>query len=677
MAKVNLSEYSKALDEFTKNAERFKVSKAELDQNLPQLREAIALFERLSKLQQGLDPSSPRAKNYYALMQSIASINNGWQYNQAQIKREAQLADADKATDRLSAEESRKLLQLMGSSTLKNFVQFLDADNPSAFRNLKSVVEFSYATPQRQPEDTPSVALSRRLSAWHEATWQELDQEKGELEKEKASKLQTLDLNQHEEARQEEVREQQIAHDVKTTSDAIKASLVEKKPSAEVKVKSKPIKTKSQKTESFLDDLKSFLKWTIGAGAAIAGIAWVLDDVIKYLVDLEKETRDLKEGVQKFIDDRKKGEDKNRGAWVDPERAAQDYTSQLLKAQRSSPQFFKDVRITPEKITMLHAMYRDHRDDWKSKAGQYIASLFGEGLSRFEIDALNAVAQGQNVAAVTPDKNLFTTADPSGLGYVYNVDYYVGNPEDTDFAANQTRALAGARRASSLATHISPQWEYRGGWGNPLNLSADIGNFVYRKFGDDTRVPFTKDELYSMRTEMLEAMQLKYADEALSDWFRRGGDIRSSVAEGEQKFRTGVFHLDLFNLGEVIRNSTDPKFDALRAAQSAGDIEGIAVEISKIARRKITPFDPMVRETLHYDDYASPDEKKFEEFLFRNNENYNPEGKPRDSFSDFEKQMPQYRREQAQLQRVQSTVLSNYTTFTTVDNSNQQVPGEL
>lgn len=96
MAEIKLNDINSAMDSFLKKADEVKLKKKDLMDNMPQLLQAIKMFDRLQELHNSVsDKDSPRAKNYFNLAQQIASINEGWQNAHQQISREAFLADRE------------------------------------------------------------------------------------------------------------------------------------------------------------------------------------------------------------------------------------------------------------------------------------------------------------------------------------------------------------------------------------------------------------------------------------------------------------------------------------------------------------------------------------------------------------------------------------------------------
>ena len=143
MAEIKLNDINSAMDSFLKKADEVKLRKKDLMDNMPQLLQAIKMFDRLQELYNSVsDKDSPRAKNYFNLAQQIASINEGWQNAHQQVSREAFLADREGAgyPDRLSKEESEQLRKLMQSSKLKDFVEFLDMESPQTYEKFKGIV---------------------------------------------------------------------------------------------------------------------------------------------------------------------------------------------------------------------------------------------------------------------------------------------------------------------------------------------------------------------------------------------------------------------------------------------------------------------------------------------------------------------------------------------------------
>ena len=138
-----LNDINSAMETFLKKADEVKLRKKDLMDNMPQLLQAIKMFDRLQELYNSVtDKDSPRAKNYFNLAQQIASINEGWQNAHQQVSREAFLADKEGAgfPNRLSKEESEQLRKLMQSSKLKDFVEFLDMESPQTYEKFKGIV---------------------------------------------------------------------------------------------------------------------------------------------------------------------------------------------------------------------------------------------------------------------------------------------------------------------------------------------------------------------------------------------------------------------------------------------------------------------------------------------------------------------------------------------------------
>lgn len=174
--KVNIQKMSDALGELVNKAERFKVSQYDILENMGRLEKAIPLFDKIVRIYDQLDPDSPRAKLYFNLAQSIASIPEGGAYgNNAYIQRTAALDDAAKAgpDDRLTPVELRDLKELMGTAKLTGLREVFDIENMPAFEQFKKLLEAAKA--QASADATAPQAITQRAQGISVALSTELE----------------------------------------------------------------------------------------------------------------------------------------------------------------------------------------------------------------------------------------------------------------------------------------------------------------------------------------------------------------------------------------------------------------------------------------------------------------------------------------------------------------------
>ena len=357
MAGAKLPEINKMMDDFLEKADRVSFKKQDLTDNLGQLKEAIKMFERLLELRDAVgDPDSPRAVQYYKLAQQIASINEGWRNAQAQLSREATLADRDPGhPDRLSEDEHNKLKSLMLSSKLKNFVEYLDVDNPENFALLKSMVQSQEMTVNRQAptlddvkSPTPSfdpakfkedvhksmevitkeyadaqevkarlrdsdlrIYISGLFFNYFNALYKTLGLDKEAVSKDKPEDRK--DLIEQEEERQQTVVEEQVYAEVVKTSKEVSAYIAESRPTnpKQTRWKLSEESKKKPKDSSWWDDIQEVLKWGMllaGGMAAVAGVASVLSKSFESFKERGTQARaDLEKALKDYMDRKAEG----------------------------------------------------------------------------------------------------------------------------------------------------------------------------------------------------------------------------------------------------------------------------------------------------------------------------------------------------------------------------------
>ena len=371
MAEIKLNDINSAMETFLKKADEVKLKKKDLMDNMPQLLQAIKMFDRLQELYNSVtDKDSPRAKNYFNLAQQIASINEGWQNVHQQVSREAFLADKEGAgfPNRLSKEESEQLRKLMQSSKLKDFVEFLDMESPQTYEKFKGIVlqeaesmvgtkivqdalrDYYLATSSDISKSNLSLRewLSVKLADFIENINKDSEDDSDNASGKKSVRVSAEDetLVQDEEERQEKVKTDQAVAEIVKTSGKIDAALRKREPEkskTKVKVKSKPWKAPKG---TWMGDLMQLLKWAgylAGGIAAVAGVTSLIAGQIRKAIEYQKE---IKEAIDKYTKDRNADEGR-ASSMVDPEEI-QNIREEAKKREERD----KEVGIDMSSITL-------------------------------------------------------------------------------------------------------------------------------------------------------------------------------------------------------------------------------------------------------------------------------------------------------------------------------------
>lgn len=447
MAGAKLPEINKMMDDFLEKADKVSFKKQDLTDNLGQLKEAIKMFERLLELRDAVgDPDSPRAVQYYKLAQQIASINEGWRNAQAQLSREATLADRDSGNpDRLSEDERNKLKSLMLSSKLKNFVEYLDVDNPENFALLKSMVQSQEMTVNRQAptlDDVKSPTPPFDPVKFQESVHKSMDDLMKEyadvrevkarlrdsdlriyisglffnyfnvlyktlgLDKEAASKDKPedrKDLIEQEEERQQTVVEEQAYAEVAKTSKEVSAYIAESKPTSPkqpTRWKLSEESKKKPKGTSWWDDIQEVLKWGMllaGGMAAVAGVASVLSKSFESFKERGTQARaELEKALKDYMDRKAEGLEASisRLNKEDVPEAA-SYMSAQIKELQSNPEYAAFApKVDKDMITLMGAI----KATGNTKMMDHFIKVFAGDNSKGEVAVLRALLEGKNTA---------------------------------------------------------------------------------------------------------------------------------------------------------------------------------------------------------------------------------------------------------------------------------------
>lgn len=558
MAEIKLNDINNAMDSFLKKADQVKIKKKELMDNMPQLLEAIKMFDRLKSLYESIqDRNSPRAKNYYSLAQQIASINEGWQNADSTVSREAFLADRDGAgyPNRLNKQESETLKRLMISSKLKNFVEYLDMDSPDRYEFFKNLV---------LSENENSKRANMPMRSWVSSR---VSKYVGDVA---ASDLPKDSLVSQEERRQNRTKIDEAVSDIEKTTKAIEVTIRDKKD-PEAKKDKVSVKTKSWKAPkgTWLGDLQQLLKWAgmlVGTVGAVAGASSLIAGEIRKAVDYQKE---LKSKLDDYIQDRRDNKERDEAALTDKE-AAGAHMDKLLSR-------LKEEQILPENVTSdtitLFKSWAVNPETSKSLR-KLMASIVGEDPRHLTI--LEAIARGQTTAVVPRTG----TAGPS-----FNlVDVSVPD-ENMSSAQLYTRSVEAKRRQVALSMIYRPQWrtDYTTvdpslPYANDINkgvVGANLLSWIRNKnagvYGD-----LDIEQVNSMSTSDLESYALRVNQKRWEQSLLKGSinsiDYDPSYSVGVPVGSPGAsLGAPDTAIGEIIYNSTKRGLAKLRQAQKSGD----------------------------------------------------------------------------------------------------------
>lgn len=446
MAGAKLPEINKMMDDFLEKADKVSFKKQDLTDNLGQLKEAIKMFERLLELRDAVgDPDSPRAVQYYKLAQQIASINEGWRNAQAQLSREATLADRDSGhPDRLSEDERNKLKSLMLSSKLKNFVEYLDVDNPENFALLKSMVQSQEITVNRQAPTLDDVksppppfdpakfkedvhksmevimkeyADAREVKArlrdsdlriyisglffnYFNALYKTLGLDKESVSKDKPEDRK--DLIKQEEERQQTVVEEQAYAEVVKTSEEVSAYIAESRSTnpKQTRWKLSEESKKKPKGSSWWDDIQEVLKWGMllaGGMAAVAGVASVLSKSFESFKERGAQARaDLEKALKDYMDRKAEGLEASISR-LDKDGvsdAAADMKARIEALQSNPNMAGMAPKLDAETITLMGAI----RATGNTKMMDHFIKVFAGDNTKGEVAVMRALLEGKDTA---------------------------------------------------------------------------------------------------------------------------------------------------------------------------------------------------------------------------------------------------------------------------------------
>lgn len=447
MAGAKLPEINKMMDDFLEKADKVSFKKQDLTDNLGQLKEAIKMFERLLELRDAVgDPDSPRAVQYYKLAQQIASINEGWRNAQAQLSREATLADRDSGhPDRLSEDERNKLKSLMLSSKLKNFVEYLDVDNPENLALLKSMVQSQEMTVNRQAptlDDVKSptppfdpvkfqesvhksmddlmkeyadvrevkarlrdsdlrIYISGLFFNYFNALYKTLGLDKEAVSKDKSEDRK--DLIEQEEERQQTVVEEQAYAEVAKTSKEVSAYIAESKPTSPKQTTRWKLSEESKKKpkgSSWWDDIQEVLKWGMllaGGMAAVAGVASVLSKSFESFKERGTQARaDLEKALKDYMDRKAEGLEASISR-LDKDGvsdAAADMKARIEALQSNPNLAGMAPKLDAETITLMGAI----RATGNTEMMDHFIKIFAGDNTKGEVAVMRALLEGKDTA---------------------------------------------------------------------------------------------------------------------------------------------------------------------------------------------------------------------------------------------------------------------------------------
>lgn len=662
MAEIKLNDINSAMETFLKKADEVKLKKKDLMDNMPQLLQAIKMFDRLQELYNSVtDKDSPRAKNYFNLAQQIASINEGWQNAHQQVSREAFLADKEGAgfPNRLSKEESEQLKKLMQSSKLKDFVEFLDMESPQTYEKFKGIVlqeaesmvgtkivqdalrDYYLATSSDISKSNLSLRewLSVKLADFIENINKDSEDDSDKSSGKKSVQVSAEDetLVQDEEERQEKVKTDQAVAEIVKTSGKIDAALRKREPEkskTKVKVKSKHWKAPKG---TWMGDLMQLLKWAgylAGGIAAVAGVTSLIAGQIRKAIEYQKE---IKEAIDKYTKDRNADEGR-ASSMVDPEEI-QNIREEAKKREERD----KEVGIDMSSIT-LPGSGLSTVESWVGSDGNMVSRLAKDvvgttlGISYNRLSVAEGVKHQSN-ATIHPN-----TA--AGGARILRTDEYA-NPENNNLSpeARYARGVEARRRMNALSYFVRPEWSVvrdaeqdLGVVGKGIN-KIPYGDDVYKwtvgflagarnYLSPRTRGGKSLDELYKMSDSELERYALEqFGDDWLSSWYYTGytADYKLEPANSIRPSKT----LSDAALGELIYSSKDRRFKALRDAQRSGEPSKVYEALKstfKGTNHKVGSFEEekdIIQDILDYKDWGTD-----EGFIYnasRRTEGYRPQ----------------------------------------------------
>ncbi len=436
MSKVVLEDINRSLEDFNELAKEFQVSKAEVVENLPMLREAVALFVRLRELYESVDPDSPRAKNYFDLAQSLASVNQGWQYNRDLLSSEAILADHARAPkdDRLSMEERERVRSIIGSSKLKNFVQFFDMENQEAFEVLSDVVDIETENQEvssLSAKDRMSKRASRIVDRLIDHPSDESSEDFYDTSEDTVPEEGDTLVEYEKKESNRESQEKAIA-EITETSKSIDEALREKRPAKSKKKSSTRSKKPYRPEQSWGDAFKQLAKWLAAAAATFAGVGFLSKKILDLIQQLKLSQDKMKSAVDEFTSSRKADEAKDVARWEDPEKAGAEYREALEELKKDWPTELQS--ISSEDIGMAQAYAADESNSKVPReVFKWVSEKF-EGKSESQIGMLSAIAMGDKVY-------WYDSEDGKKLGV--SLDPFVKSPkgQEVSDAAMAARAV--------------------------------------------------------------------------------------------------------------------------------------------------------------------------------------------------------------------------------------------
>lgn len=627
MAEIKLNDINSAMDSFLKKADEVKLRKKDLMDNMPQLLQAIKMFDRLQELYNSVsDKDSPRAKNYFNLAQQIASINEGWQNAHQQVAREAFLADREGVgyPDRLSKEESEQLRKLMQSSKLKDFVEFLDMESPQTYEKFKGIVlqeaesmvgtkvvqdalrDYYLTTSHDISKSNLSLRewLSVKLAEFVESINKDAEEELKDKTKGKLSSDDTL--VQDEEERQEKVKTDQAVAEIVKTSGKIDSALRKKEPEksqTKVKVKSKPWKAPKG---TWMGDFVQLLKWAgyLAAGvAAVAGVSNLIVDQIKRA----REQQDLlKNNLDEYIKERRADQARAEGAVTDKEAASKHMNKMLSD--------LKETRLLPNNVSSSDiTMFQSWATMPGSKKGlrKWIAEHIGSEDPEY-LAILEAIARKQSTAFVPRKGN--------SAPYSIWVDPNIPDPESPiSDAAMYTYGVESKRRQIAWGTVQRKQWDAKydaKNWGYARYTGVPYvfeglraGGAVVRNWFADTYGDLDSEQLAKMSNSELEQYALQANQKRWEKQLLRDGYIKD--VDYDPQYSVGTINgVPDVVIGEVIYNSKGRDLAKLRNAQKSGDPRQVydALKQTVYWRNRIGTFEEeqkLLKDILDYKDWGS------------------------------------------------------------------------
>lgn len=627
MAEIKLNDINSAMDSFLKKADEVKLKKKDLMDNMPQLLQAIKMFDRLQELYNSVsDKDSPRAKNYFNLAQQIASINEGWQNAHQQASREAFLADREGVgyPDRLSKEESEQLRKLMQSSKLKDFVEFLDMESPQTYEKFKGIVlqeaesmvgtkvvqdalrDYYLATSHDISKSNLSLRewLSVKLAEFVESINKDAEEELKDKTKGKLSSDDTL--VQDEEERQEKVKTDQAVAEIVKTSEKIDSALRKKEPEksqTKVKVKSKPWKAPKG---TWMDDLVQLLKWAGYLAAGVAAVAGVLNLIVDQIKRAREQQELLKNNLDEYIKERRADQARAEGAVTDKEAASKHMNKMLSD--------LKETRLLPNNVSSSDiTMFQSWATMPGSKKGlrKWIAEHIGSEDPEY-LAILEAIARKQSTAFVPRKGN--------SAPYSIWVDPNIPDPESSiSDAAMYTYGVESKRRQIAWGTVQRKQWDAKydaKNWGYARYAGVPYvfeglraGGAVVRNWFADTYGDLDSEQLAKMSNSELEQYALQANQKRWEKQLLRDGNIKD--VDYDPQYSVGTINgVPDVVIGEVIYNSKGMDLAKLRNAQKSGDPRQVydALKQTVYWRNRIGTFEEeqkLLKDILDYKDWGS------------------------------------------------------------------------